>query len=458
MDGMQGETQGTSLLSGEARRELGASGVRPSVVEALDTDLDAYLDRELFTRTDSPGSIPAPAPEPVSAPEQREESAPGVPGRAPSVLELAEEETEWLSQLPPPAAKVEVAPVEPLPAPLAPVAPPPVYSWSAPAVAPVQAPRDGSRRVVWLAAGALAGVAVVGALAAGMLWTGLQLGEAKASRVASVPVVAAPVATGVEAPVVSPAPVVAPPPVSPAPASVAEAAPVQESPGPAQGEQGSRADGVEPQQAPVVPATAVAAVEPREEAPAARPVTEPKQGRVKPARVVSAEPAEVLPVSATVSEEPAPEPEEAEAEPKKAKSGYEEFDEEYARELGFTDKPATESASPRKIQNVYIPPAPGESLPERLTSADIMKVVVGNKMSIAGCIQEHRARTQPGAKGQFVARWSVLPDGSTVGATVETAEFSGTPLAQCIEGLVKGWKFPRHRVAQQEPIRFPFTF
>lgn len=93
-----------------------------------------------------------------------------------------------------------------------------------------------------------------------------------------------------------------------------------------------------------------------------------------------------------------------------------------------------------------------------IRSADIMRVVVSNKASVAGSIQEHRARTEPGAKGKFVARWSVLPDGSTEGATVESAEFRGTPLAECIEGLVRGWKFPRHRVAQQEPIRFPFTF
>jgi hypothetical protein len=320
-----------------------------------------------------------------------------------------------------------------------------MYSWSPPAVAPLQAPpelqaRDRSPRLVWVVVGALLGVTVVGSLAAGMLWTGLKLGEAKASRAASVPVVA-------------------PAPVSPVVASIVEAAPVQESPAPAQVEQGPRADVVE---APAVPATASAPVEPREATPPSRPATEPKQGRVRPARVASAstESQDVLPVSAIVAKAPAPAPEEGEeveAAPKKA-NGYEEFDEEYARELGFTDKPAPAPANTRKLQNVYVPPAPGEELPERLTSADIMRVVVSNKASVAGCIQEHRARTQPGAKGKFVARWSVLPDGSTEGATVESAEFRGTPLAQCIEGLVSGWKFPRHRVAQQEPIRFPFTF
>ena len=41
MGGILEETQGTALLSGDARREFGVGGVRPSVVEALDTDLDA---------------------------------------------------------------------------------------------------------------------------------------------------------------------------------------------------------------------------------------------------------------------------------------------------------------------------------------------------------------------------------------------------------------------------------
>jgi hypothetical protein len=466
----QGETQGTSLLSGEAKREQGASSVRPSVVEALDTDLDAYLDRELFTRptefTALPGSVFA------SAPRKQAEPAPVPegPARTPSVLELAEEEAEWLRQLPPPSVKADVAPIEPLPGearfvsvPIPSLEQPPAYSWSAPVVAPPQvvAP-DRSRRMAWVVTGALLGVAVVGALGVGMLWTGLRIGEAKASRVASVPVAAAPAPIAVvEAPVAPPQPVVAAPPVSPVIASTVEAAPVQESPAPAPAEQKPVVEAVVA--APEAPATEpLVKAEPPQAAPPARVDAAPKQGRaVRPVRVASAsaEPAEVLPVSATVSKQPAAdskEEETEEAEP--AKDGYAEFDEEYARELGFTDKPAQARPDPKASRNVYIPPAPGEDIRERLTSADIMRVVVSHKAAIAGCIQEHRARTQPGAKGQFVARWSVLPDGSTASPTVETAAFRGTPLAQCIEGLVQGWKFPRHRVAQQEPIRFPFTF
>ncbi len=462
----QGDTQGTSLLSGEAKREFGASGVRPSVVEALDTDLDAYLDRELFTRptdfTSLPGSVFAPAP------EKKPEPAPEVPARTPSVLELAEEETEWLRRLPPPSVTADAAPIEPLPGearfvstPIPSLEQPPAYSWSAPVVAPARAVApDRSRRMAWVVTGALLGVAVVGALGVGMLWTGLRIGEAKASRVASVPVAAAPAPIAVvEAPVVSPRPVVAAPPVSPGVERTVEAAPVQESTAPAPVEQKPVAQPVV--EVPEAPASEpLIKAEPPKAPPPARVDAAPKQDRaVRPVRVAraSAEPAEVLPVSATVSKQPATESKKEVAEPATA-DGYAEFDEEYARELGFTDKPAQVRPDPKASRNVYIPPAPGEDIRERLTSADIMRVVVSHKAAIAGCIQEHRARTQPGVKGQFVARWSVLPDGSTASPTVETAAFRGTPLAQCIEGLVQGWKFPRHRVAQQEPIRFPFTF
>jgi hypothetical protein len=38
-----------------------------------------------------------------------------------------------------------------------------------------------------------------------------------------------------------------------------------------------------------------------------------------------------------------------------------------------------------------------------------------------------------------------------------TDELRSTPLAACITGLVRSWKFPAHRVAG-EPVDFPFTF
>jgi hypothetical protein len=52
----------------------------------------------------------------------------------------------------------------------------------------------------------------------------------------------------------------------------------------------------------------------------------------------------------------------------------------------------------------------------------------------------------------------VLPTGDAVEALVETEGLQGTPFARCIEGQVRSWKFPQHRVQSREPVRFPFTY
>ena len=40
---------------------------------------------------------------------------------------------------------------------------------------------------------------------------------------------------------------------------------------------------------------------------------------------------------------------------------------------------------------------------------------------------------------------------------VMTEDLKGSPLANCITGLVRSWTFPRAKV-QSDPIDFPFTF
>jgi hypothetical protein len=147
----------------------------------------------------------------------------------------------------------------------------------------------------------------------------------------------------------------------------------------------------------------------------------------------------------------------AEAAPQKP-DGYAEFDEKYAQELGFTGKPADPRPDPRSGRTVWIPPAPGDELPEHLASSEVMRVVLNHKPEITTCIQQHKASTPEAEGGRFVARWSVLTDGSTEAVTVETEQYRGTPLARCIEDLVRTWKFPAHRVQAAEPIRFPFAF
>ena len=108
-------------------------------------------------------------------------------------------------------------------------------------------------------------------------------------------------------------------------------------------------------------------------------------------------------------------------------------------------------------RDVYVPPAPGEDdVPDSLQQSDIMQVVLANKPSIVKCVLEQK-RKDPNLSGQLMMRWSIQPSGRTSGISVQTSEFKHTYMANCISGLIRGWRFPRHR-QQGAPIDFPFTF
>ncbi|MCP3098318.1 AgmX/PglI C-terminal domain-containing protein [Myxococcus sp. K15C18031901] len=132
-------------------------------------------------------------------------------------------------------------------------------------------------------------------------------------------------------------------------------------------------------------------------------------------------------------------------------------DEEFARELGFTeeaDAARAEEAAPTRT--VYVPPAlDGKA---SLTPDDVRQVVVAHQPAITACIRRHAQDTKGEEGGRFTVRWSVLPSGETTDVAMDTASLRSTPLAGCIEGVVRGWKFPEHHVRMSEPIRFPFVF
>nr|WP_253895488.1 AgmX/PglI C-terminal domain-containing protein [Corallococcus exercitus] len=147
----------------------------------------------------------------------------------------------------------------------------------------------------------------------------------------------------------------------------------------------------------------------------------------------------------------------AEAEAEEAAQPESEIDEDFARELGFTDE--AEASAPKQAQEktVYIPPAP-TSEREQLTPADVTNVVVTNQPAIATCVQNFKAGTALENGGRFQVRWSVDTSGTVSGVAMETEALKGSPLAGCIEDQVRGWKFPVHRVAMNAPVRFPFVF
>ncbi|AEI63192.1 AgmX/PglI C-terminal domain-containing protein [Corallococcus macrosporus] len=137
------------------------------------------------------------------------------------------------------------------------------------------------------------------------------------------------------------------------------------------------------------------------------------------------------------------------------KGPYSDLDEDFARELGFTeDAEATRAEEPART--VYVPPA--IDVKEHLTPDDVKQVVVTNQPAITACVRSHAAGTPMEAGGRFVVQWSVLPGGDTLNVSMDTAALRGTPLSRCIEDVVRRWKFPVHQVRMQEPIRFPFIF
>ncbi|RKH48881.1 collagen-like protein [Corallococcus llansteffanensis] len=151
----------------------------------------------------------------------------------------------------------------------------------------------------------------------------------------------------------------------------------------------------------------------------------------------------------------------AEAEAEEAAQPGSEFDEDFAREMGFTEEAEAERAQAEKQaqeKTVYVPPAPSAAEHERLSPSDVTNVVVTNQPAIATCVQNFKAGTALENGGRFQMRWSVDTSGSVSGVAMETEALRGSPLAGCIEDQVRTWKFPVHRVAMDAPVRFPFVF
>lgn len=135
---------------------------------------------------------------------------------------------------------------------------------------------------------------------------------------------------------------------------------------------------------------------------------------------------------------------------------YADLDEDFARELGFTEDAESKARAPQSTRTVYIPPAPDAK--EHLTPDDVKQVVVTNQPAITACIRQHAQGTPVEKGGRFLVKWSILPAGDTTQVSMDTDTLRATPLARCIEDVVRRWRFPAHRVRMQEPIRFPFVF
>ncbi|HZZ84933.1 MAG TPA: AgmX/PglI C-terminal domain-containing protein [Anaeromyxobacteraceae bacterium] len=125
-------------------------------------------------------------------------------------------------------------------------------------------------------------------------------------------------------------------------------------------------------------------------------------------------------------------------------------DEELARELA----PASPAAPAKR--SVYVPPAPGSELPERLSPEQVNQTVVTRMAELKQCIADQRA-AEPGLKGTLKLRFVIGGDGAVRDLRPLTDELAQKPISRCIAGVVKEIRFPRSRAAGQEVV-FPFKF
>jgi hypothetical protein len=82
-------------------------------------------------------------------------------------------------------------------------------------------------------------------------------------------------------------------------------------------------------------------------------------------------------------------------------------------------------------------------------------VVLANKGDIVSCGSVQSQAVEDGTR--VVVRWTILPSGRVTDVVTESASFRNTPLADCLEGKIRTWTFPKHS-EQGGPVRFPFVF
>jgi hypothetical protein len=196
------------------------------------------------------------------------------------------------------------------------------------------------------------------------------------------------------------------------------------------------------------------APEPPPEKPApARPAKKEvpaKAGKaVKTAKAAKAKPE---PRRAPARQAPAAEPEAPAPAPAPArKSGGDPL-----LDVGGDDDLAKELSGGAKKRSVYVPPAPGSELPERVSDPQIIEAVVGRKPALAACVAEQKA-SDPSVAGTLMLRWSISPDGAVREVKNLSSEYARQPIVQCISGVVKGTRFPKSRLGR-DVEGFPFKF
>ncbi|WP_434386126.1 GYF domain-containing protein [Melittangium boletus] len=137
------------------------------------------------------------------------------------------------------------------------------------------------------------------------------------------------------------------------------------------------------------------------------------------------------------------------------------LDKAFERELGFDAEASARARAPRPPapRTAYVPPEPGPRTQETLSRLDILQVVSAQRESLLACVLRYAPKRAAGAEAQRVMlRLNIRPSGSVTHVQVEDKEVRGTPLAFCLQDLVRSLTFPKHRVPGTEPIRFPLVY
>jgi len=198
---------------------------------------------------------------------------------------------------------------------------------------------------------------------------------------------------------------------------------------------------------PPTPAPAAVAAAPQEPAPPpsrGSPAKQPKSKKKAKAELASRRSGERVAAGDTAS---APSPQAGKKSTGDPLLDASDVDADFERELSGGSKPK---------RSVYVPPAAGSDLPDRLSEAQINEGVTSRIDALKQCLEQQTA-AQPDTHGTLKVRWLIQGDGSVSGVKSLSPEFGGQPIASCIASVVKTIRFPRSRSTGQEVV-FPFRF
>ncbi|HET6922333.1 MAG TPA: AgmX/PglI C-terminal domain-containing protein, partial [Anaeromyxobacteraceae bacterium] len=204
-----------------------------------------------------------------------------------------------------------------------------------------------------------------------------------------------------------------------------------------------------PQAAPPPAAAPPAAASPAAAttAPPAAPASPAASAQASPRRRVAAPPAPAeKPAPKKLAQaEPPPPPA-----PRKRSSGD-------PFEGGGSDDEFEKLLNESPKRSVYVPPAPGGEVAEKVSTGQIQEAVAGKMGALRECLARQQA-TDPEAHGEVTATWDIEPDGRP--SAVSTGKAQGQPFAQCLVGVVKSIRFPRSRLGNKgdDKVRFPFRY